>query len=236
MRFPTIDLQERLLRNGGGLPRGLFRQNYYRSKRSQGVTPGASDPIMRLVEELRHMLRDLTNLNVRQPSHMAPPFRAVQFTYQVALETVLTEPVPIPINGNLLVPAGTIAVLNFVSWSQSPTPAGATVPPAWDIAGGAAATEGLLSILRNGSTIPGLDAISPAITVGINQLSGVDYTVQEGHVPPLPVMPTTLYQGDSLSWFATAPSGGRYWLQVSGYTYPIEVDGDGVRGTLADRG
>lgn len=236
MRFPTIDLQERLLRNGGALPRGLFRQNYYRSKRGHGITPGATDPILRLVEELRHMLRDLTNLNVRQPSHMAPPFRAVQFTYQTIVNNVFTEPQPIPINGNLTVPAGTIAVLNYVSWVQSPTNAGATVPPAWPIAGGSVPTEGVLSMVRNGSTIPGLDEISPSIVVGANLLAGTDYTVQEGITPPLPIMPVTLYQGDALAWFATAPSGGQYWLQVSGYTYPIEVDGDGVRGTLADRG
>lgn len=235
-RFPTPDLTERLLLNGGRLPAGLFRSNYYRSKRSRGITPAAMDPIVRLVEELRHMLRDLTNLNVRQPSHMAPPFRATQWTYQVLFDSTLpAEFITIPINGNEVVPNGSIAVLQSVIWCQSPADTGTRAPSQWDTPG-SVVTTGKLTLLRNGSALPGYLSLAPSLAVGLQQLSGSDFLVQQGGPPSPPTVPVTLYPADSLSWRADYPGVGQFYLQVSGYLYPIELDGDGVRGTLADRG
>ena len=234
-RFPTQDLTQRLLQNGGRVPYGLFRPNQWRA-RPRGQAPGGSDPISRLVAELRHMLRDLTNLNVRQPSHMAPPFRAQQFSYQVYLDVDVTDPVTIPISGNTVIPTGSLGVLASVMFIGIPPYAsGSIISPLW---GEVATTPTTLTILRNSQAISGLDAIKPSFTRG-NQPSSVpsvDFNVQNATMPPLPMIPVPLLQGDSLSYTAAGFGTANCYLQVMGYTYPIEHDGDGVRGTLADRG
>ena len=233
-RFPTQDLTQRLLQNGGRVPYGLFRPNQWRALPKKAA-PGGVDPIARLVAELRHMLRDLTNLNVRQPSHMAPPFRAQQWSYQVYLAADATDPVIIPISGNEVIPTGSLGVISSIMYVGIPAYASAsTLAPLW---GEAAAEPAILTVMRNGQAISGLDRIRPSFTRGNQQsVGGVDFNVQTATMPPLPIIPVTLLQGDSLSYTTTNLGAGNAYLQIMGYTYPIEHDGDGVRGTLADRG
>lgn len=232
-RFPTQDLTQRLLQNGGRVPYGLFRPNQWRA-RPRAAAPGGADPISRLIAELRHMLRDLTNLNVRQPSHMAPPFRAQQFSYQVYLDTDVTDPVTIPIGGNAVIPTGSLGVLSSVMFIGIPPYAsGSILSPLW---GEAATTPCTLTLLRNSQALSGLEAVKPAFTRGNQANIAVDFNVQLATMPPLPIIPVPLLQGDSLTYTATGFGTANCYLQVMGYTYPIEHDGDGVRGTLADRG
>jgi len=232
-RFPTQDLQQRLLQNGGRVPYGLFRPNQWRAGKSK-IPPGANDPIKRLVEEFRAMLRDLTNLNVRQPSHMAPPFRAQQFTFQQWQNASVLDPFIVPIGGNLQVPIGSIAVVNFVGFVATTTFGGINTAPHWGEAGN---DPTFLTLLRNGQTIPGWEAILPSISNGA-QLDNlvVNFTTQNGMTPIVPTVPITLLQQDSLAFTTSLSVVGDTYLTISGYTYPIEQDGDGVRGTIADRG
>lgn len=234
MKFPTQDLTQRLLQNGGRVPFGLFRPNQWRA-RPRNPSAGPVDQVARLIAELRNMLRDLTNLNVRQPSHMAPPFRAQQWSYQVYLDTDATDPVTIPIGGNSVVPTGSLGVIVSLMYvGIPPYSSGSILSPLW---GEAAAVPATLTLYRNSQAISGLDAIRPSFTRG-NQASvgGVDFNVQTATMPPLPIIPVPLLQGDSLTYTTTNLGTGNAYLQVMGYTYPIEHDGDGVRGTLADRG
>lgn len=231
-RFPTPDLPQRLLNNGGRVPSGLFRPNYYRGDRRRG--PGtADDPIARLVQEFRDMLRDLTNLNVRQPSHMAPPFRGQQWLYQFMVNGGSVTPVVVPINGNQTVPNGSLCVLSWIAFNLTTTfnSPGTTVP-AWGETGVSPIT---ISILKNGNALPGLNALRPSYTVGAQQDSAPDFQIETTTLPNPPIVPVTLIAGDELSWRGAAGNGD-FYVQMSGWLYPVEVDADGIRGTLADRG
>lgn len=237
-RFPTPDLQHRLLGNGGRIPSGLFRPNYYRSKRSRAnpaLAALAANPTLQYeLEALRNMLRDLTNLNVRQPSHMAPPFRATQFLFQQFLSATNVDPVTIPLNGNDFVPIGSNAVIYWVSYAMAPVFNGTNTIPAW---GETAASQLPLSIQRNGQPLPGLGRLLPTYQHGVQVTSGADFLTQWSGPPAPPLIPIPLVQGDALSFTNVIGGGtGEAYFQVAGYIYPIEIDGDGVRGTLADRG
>lgn len=231
-RFPTQDLTQRLNANGGRVPYGIWRPNQWRARRGRG--PGPEDPIDRLVREFRVMLRDLTNLNVRQPSHMAPPFRSEPFLYQTLWQSAGAGEQVIPINGNLNVPPGTNGVLTYVSYAfsgNSSFNAGTSVP-AWGETGSSTIP---MTIRRNGLAIGAYQGMLPTYETGLQQNVGVDYAVHSVVVPQVPTIPVPLNQGDFLTFDLNIVSGFAY-LQFAGYIYPIEVDGDGVRGTLADRG
>jgi hypothetical protein len=230
-RFPTADLQQRLLGNGGALPSGLFRPNYYRRKRPRGARPPYDPNLPYQMEELGRLLRNLTNINVRQPSHMAPPFRATQFLFQTFLPGTV-DAGTIPVNGNDSVPSGSLGILTHVLFTAGGSFQGSPTFPHW---GEDAGTGSTLSLMRNGVAIPSFSAVRPSMTVGIQQGIGADFWNSLCVLPPAPMVPVPLLQGDVLS-FETNLVGGSGYLQVSGYTFPIELDGDGVRGTLADRG
>lgn len=230
VRFPTQDLVQRLAQNGGRIPYGLFRPNQWNAKPRRGYGP--EDPIDRLVKELRAMLRDLTNINVRQPSHMAPPFRSEPWIYQ-ATTTGVTEEQVIRINSNSNVPVGSNGVLTHVSYVLSAEFNAGLLVPAWGETG---ASTLPLTVRKNGLSIPALNALLPAYDHGAQVNTGLDYVTQNAAIPQIPIPPIPLNQGDFLTWFVPSLGTGRAWLQFAGYTYPIEVDGDGVRGTLADRG
>lgn len=237
-RFPTPDLQQRLLGNGGRVPNGLFRPNYYRSKRSRAnpaaAALAANPTLLYELDALRNMLRDLTNVNVRQPSHLAPPFRATQFLFQTFLNATNVDPVTITMNGNDAVPIGSNAVVYWVSYVFGPTFNGVNTVPAW---GETFASTLPLQMQRNGQAIPGLGALLPAYQHGVQISSGADYNTQWSGPPAPPLIPIPLLQGDSISFTNVIGGGtGEAYFQVAGYIYPIEIDGDGVRGTLADRG
>lgn len=232
MKLPTSDLPERLLQNGGRVPPGLFRENQKRAL--LGGAPPQIDPMDLLVAKLRDMLRDLTNLNVRQPSTLAPPFRAQQFVFQTLLPATNNDPVAIPIGGELIVPAGVRAVVNFVSFTMGPaTPTTPTVPDPWGETG---ANPSTLTILRNGIALPGMLDLLPSMLHGVQAAVGPDFALTYSLVPGVPFIPIALTQGDALAFTNQVTSVGMCYLQVAGYTYPIEEDVDGVRGTLADRG
>lgn len=241
MRFPTPDLQQRLLGNGGRVPSGLFRPNYYRQKRRGGIggpsslaAAAASDPVLQMqLEALRAMLRDLTNINVRQPSHMAPPFRATQFLFQTYLQASNAEPVTIPINGNSAVPVGTNAVIYWIDYSLGAGFNTTLTVPGWGETG---ANQLPVTIYKNSQAIPGLSSLLPRYTMGVQLTSGADFLVQQRGPAAVPLIPVTLQQGDALAFTNDVGGTGEAYLQIAGYTYPIEVDGDGIRGTLADRG
>lgn len=230
-RFPTQDLTERILRNGGKIPYGLFRPNMMRVRK--GRPPAADDLVDRVVKAMRAMLRDLTNINVRQPSHMAPPFRAVQWISQIiSIDGSVTAGI-IPINGNDAVSPGSIAVMSWLSYSVTPDIVGTNFVPAWGESG---ATPLTLQVLRNGLPLPGLNALLPSYTLELDVTTGANRNHQSGGPPPVPIIPVTLQPGDTLSFTLVPTIVGTMYLQFAGYSYPTELEGDGVRGTLADRG
>lgn len=237
MKLPTGELSQRLLQNGGRVPYGLFRPNVHRALRSIGDPP--TDPIAILVARLREMLRDLTNINVRQPSHMAPTFRSIPFFFQERYTTTVGEQtVAVPINGNLLVPPGTNAVLNFVQVEAVPELGlvGNTPIEPW------ADPNRIVSLRVNSNGAPGFDGIRPSFTGTYTLGDGVggQFFGVQGRVERMPLAPLLLKQGDALSFAYNNPTTGQHefllYVQLAGYLYPVENEEDGLRGTLADRG
>lgn len=233
-RFPTPDLVERLTGFGGRVDPGLFARNYYRGdnrKRKRGG--GGGDPISRAIALLHELYRNSV-LNVRTPSHIAPPFRAEQFTFQAVFSVTLgaAEQV-IAFNGNPSIAEGVNGVVSFINVTWGSQNRDVLSNP-WAFGGG---TPALFTFKKNGSTIPGLGQLKPAYTFGeaLNDIAGTN--IVQGTIPFPFVVPIQLKAGDVMSVAYNGFGGavGDAAVQVAGYTYPIEVESDGIRGTLADR-
>lgn len=244
-QFPTNDFQRRLLNNGGPIPgeRGLYPQNLRRAPREpRAPIDGTADAISRLVAALR----DMTNLNVRQPSHLAPPYRAQAFTWQAAYSVAggagNASPLVVTFNGNETVPQGMNAVVSwwYVTCNYRVDTAVAARVDLWS-------AFGFTTLDLNGSPVPGYANIRPATTTGVMEwtqqaaLGDTIAGVMTANIPfPPMTAPINLKPLDRLSIFydnATAGVADAYMtFQVAGYMYPQELTADGVRGTLADRG
>lgn len=247
-QLPQADLQRRLLGNGGPIPgaRGLFPQD--RRPPPDGTGPELPDWLDPLAVLIAERLRDAPNLNGRQPSHLAPPFRAWPFVSTF----VVTQPiapaanalVTVDFNGNVAVPEGTNGVLQGI-YTAPVIPgdgAGSTAddwrrqiidPQTNDYFG--------WSLLRNGIPMPGFFRLPAGIIFGnlATQGSGAVVTTQTDTTGLQVPAPPTLRAGDTLTfelfattWTAVFP----LHVQVVGYLYPLEMDGDGIAGTVVDRG
>lgn len=226
MRLPTGDLSQRLLQNGGRQPGGLFRPGQVAAREVAGA--GAE------LEQLRAMLRELVNVNVRPPSHIAPPFRSEPWLHQAFYSaSATTQSGAVTFNGNAAVPNGFNAVVQAVQFFAAIDAAQANGPPVWT-------QDVSLRVLVDGNGVPGLNAMRPAffywapapVPPGERIFTGCD-------IPPPALSPLPLRAGQSLSYVVTNSNAGAAtftaFVQVFGYVYPIEVDDDGIRGTLADR-
>lgn len=229
---PTPDLQRRLLGNGGPIPgqRGLWPEN----RKPREAPPGAELPawLDPLAIAIAERLRDAPNLNVRPPSHIAAPFRAVPFVWTNvpgAAETV------VDFGGNTQVPEGCNAVIHTVKAVYIfPTDSGANFPIT-PIIDPTQPTYYGWSLLRNGIPMPGFFNRTIGLEVGnIAPLGTGDATTLTRVVVPQ-VAPPTLRAGDVLT-FAITNGALDWFVQVAGYLYYLENDGDGIAGTVVDRG
>lgn len=230
MQEPTGDLQRRLLQNGGRVAPGLFR----RPNRALQQPKSAPD----VFGQLRALLRDLVNVNVRKPSHVDAPFRAQSWLHQLfyANSATTAADVAVPFNGNAAVPNGWLAVIRGVQFFAAIDGSQSAGPNPW-----AVPADRFLRVKVNGRALPGMAQILPSAT-----LTGIVTTaapaVHRGcTIPPPELAPVTLRPGDRLTYDqrnSGTVGAGTYttFVQLFGYLYPIELDDDdGVRGTLADR-
>ena len=190
---------------------------------------GACDYIL---QGLSREFRDAIGLNVRQPSSNVPPFRAQQWTYDVA--------------GSLAGAASTTASIFFRS-GQTEVPEGVNGIMANVDFYFEATNQGALNNIRlfqasvslNGQVIPGLESLSAGgITLEtITDAAGSDAVGSDFPGGRL-FVPVKLKSGDAMSFTVTNAGGvtGGFRFLFAGWFYPIEVDADGVLGTVADRG
>lgn len=238
----TPDFIQRIEGVGGPVSKGLFPNNYW-SATGAGTRDGrrmlrrppeskvACDYILRGLAE---QFRDALGLNVRQPSSNVPPFRATQWTrrdaFSVAAAGSITRSIGFD-NTNVAteVGEGVNGVLTmFRAWIFSDNQGGLVTPSAAS-----------MTLFLNGVTPPGFR------NVAVGFLASETITDADGSdtfgaiVEPFEVLvPLKLKTGDSLT-FTLFGGGGEQQnvaFQAAGWFYPIEVDADGVLGTVADRG
>lgn len=231
----SSDFVERVLATPGSrVPQGLFPRTSM-GRKSKGFPAGPAH----FIEMLREMLRDLTNLNVRQPSTLAPPFRADNFYYRLGGSfAVPGTPVNVVTWGSpsqTFVPQGQNAVVSAITLLVAQIPTNTVLNDLMDVSG-FYANPSRLSVFKNGSGLPGLQG-RVATMIDSNEIPGAANTQYLSPHQFMPLSaPLALTQGDVLTFQVSAPViSGAFLVEMSGYLYPIELDGDGVRGTLADR-
>ena len=243
MRGPGVpgppDFVERIDSAGGRPARGLCLPNYYRpggrtkaSRLARGRIPFAAIDV--LTQRLDRLLRDTVGMNVRQPSSNVPPFRAQQWTrldaFSVAAAGSITRSIGFDnTNTPTPVPEGVNGVMTmFRAWIYSDNQ-GVLVTP------GAAS----MSLFVNGATPAGFRnvAVGFIATETITDAAGSD--TFGAIVEPFEVLvPLKLMTGDVLTFTLFGGGGAQQNVafQASGWFYPIEVEADGILGTVADRG
>lgn len=209
------------------------------SKPGRGASglPSLSLDQLAMIDALAQMLRSLTNVNVRQPSTQEAPFRASNFYFRSGgnLAVPFLSPTAITFNGNVRVPAGSNVVIKSLELYVSQPSSGTTLIDMLDIDAGFA-NPTRLNVFLNGARLSG-DGRVATLFQSQTIIGAAETTYQFPHrMVPL-WAPIPLSEGDSLAFTVTTPTlGGLWFVEASGYIYPIEVEADGVRGTLADRG
>lgn len=234
----SMDLAQRILETPGNVtPRGLFDMPVL-----PPPTGKQSD-----VSALRKMLRNLV-MNVRQPSTQAAPFRSTNFYFRhgAAFDGIspFTISATVTFGGNVTVPIGTNVVITDVNLTCSRTVGTGTGDPyALSQLG---VDPARLALLVNGVALPGFEN-GGRMTAGFwaqsffpvsaadNRFSGY---VRSNIMPlgaPIPLRAGDVVTARATSSGVASDSQIVAQIEVAGYMYPIEVDEDGVRGTLADR-
>lgn len=237
------DLVERLGKAAGGYPdqRGLYLPNYYVPVPGEGERGEAEPPVPPewrwlveyAVELLMRKLRFANpGINVRLPSHHAAPFRAIMWTFETDAEVLSGAPLnaTVEFNGQAVVPEGVRGVVADLGFWVYPTDLDNIVDDPLDAA---------FTLTRQGLAVPGLLDIRPGVVVGeqITDAGGSD-DVWAAITSPRIVAPVSIEPGDVLAVRVTRTSLQplRAVVRLQGYLYPIEVEGDGIVGTMADRG
>lgn len=239
---------------GHPAPRGAAPYRYYnptgRRRIVRGVTRGEAPartptaPIDGAVKTMAlaiaQVLNDMVGINVRQPSSHAPPFRARQWddsrNFTIALAGA-TFPIHFFPGGastpaNTVVPPGVRGVLfNLEVYAALGVAAAATAQPF---------LNAKYSLLKNNQVVSGFDTLACAsFTVDqITDAAGADLRGAGQVTPSKVLVPVQLVEGDTLSLFSTGSGATAYngLLRASGWFYPVELQGDNIVGTMADRG
>lgn len=236
------DFVQRIDQVAGRTPdAGLFPNNYWtpgrRVRQMARRIPKAS--IQFLLDHLDRRLRDVLGLNVRQPSSNVPPFRAQQILFNTSATildgTALNVGPPVQAGATLFgpaqreVPEGLRGVLSVIQWGIWTETAAALV---------STDTTGIpvLTVRKNNVEVPGFVGIIPQMSTFETPV-----TTSSGFFgPPFEALvPIKLDPGDTIQFVTNTNSTGEdisYMLRAIGWIYPIEVEADGVLGTLADRG
>jgi hypothetical protein len=246
--FPGApDFVQNLHENGAGRNghqgQGLFLKNYWRTRRrgrrnGVGIAPDLRALVDYGIAELMRRLRfENPGLNVRLPSHINPPFRAQQWTFQalnlVPSPSILVQFLTVSFGGNLFVPEGLRGVLSSVDFYGD--------DPDSDSAVRRIPTDTQLTLYLNGQAVPGWNAVSPGFgfAESVTDIAGFENKVILFPSPKV-VSPINIEAGDTLQFAVVNLIAGNGFpivhLNLAGYLYPIEVEADGIVGTLADRG
>ena len=232
------DFVERVLATPGSrIPQGLF------PRQSIGRKAGPESGLT----ALRNMLRNLI-LNVRQPSTQAAPFRSSNFYFRFAAPfdglSPFTITTTVNFGGNVSVPEGVNAVITDCNLTCSRNVGQSAGDPYAMSQFGEDPCR--LALLVNGLVLPGFEN-GGRMTAGLwvqsafpvsaadNRFSGF---VRANIMPlgaPIPLRPGDVVTARATSTGTPNDAQITAFIEIGGYTYPIEVDGDGVRGTLADR-
>lgn len=235
------DFQSRQSTAGGALrgARGTHPRNYWTPvpggrEPGRGVPIGVpADAIRYLLAGLDRVLHDAVGINVRQPSSNVPPFRAQQWSFDSILTVTAASTATLAVNfrpGQTIVPDGVRGVVSELHFYVIDADQAAAALPA---------LESITSFLTKvGSTVPGFEDMSPG---GITLETITDATGSNSYGSDFPgqrvVVPIKLEPDDTLTLSVT--NGNANTVQVRflllGWFYPIEVEADGVVGTLADR-
>lgn len=219
--------------------RGLFLQNYWRplpGRRQQfPISPNMRAIIDYAVSAMMSALRyDNPGINVRLPSHINPPFRSVQFTFQQQITMgglATATPVTVLFNGQDVVPEGVQGVINRIGFHVFPD----------DIDTNANLQNGRLTISKNSVPVPGYSSLRAGFTMQESITDGAGAQIEGANIPSSEVsVPIHLRPGDFLETLAgqAAIVATDYdaIITLQGWLYPIEVEADGIFGTMADRG
>lgn len=232
-----MDVAQRILETPGARRvNGLFDMPVLPPRGAPPVPPPAG--LGPLIDALRAMLRDLTFVNVRMPSTLAPPFRSLNFYFKtgVSFALGLTQTTTVLFNGNSSVPTGTNAVITSARmWVGLVSPIAVAAADPLDMAT-TWVNASRCSLLVNGSAVAGFqDRIADAYEVA--EIPGVaNLSVGVNHLMTPLAAPIPLNAGDVVTMSATVPSLAlNCLLEVTGYLYPTEITADGIRGTMADR-
>ena len=171
-------------------------------------------------------------INVRLPSHVNPPFRSVQFTFQqITSVTAATTSTTVTFNGQSVVPDGVRGVVSRMSFEVAQDNIDVLTFP----------QRARLTVVKNDQALPGFLDLIPGFT-RLEELTDVSGAQIEGASisSPAIVSPITLEPGDRLqTQLRQIPVVGvafDAYVTLQGWLYPIEVEADGIVGTLADRG
>lgn len=236
----SSDVVERTLRTpGSNTPAGLF--NPLPMTERPGALPPLAPDMTALVDALRRMLRDITSVNVRQPSTLAPPFRALNWYSRQGFAFSATGPITgtISFNGNQTVPQGVNAVITHVRFQVALDPNSNTLTDPLDIANAFLAPS-FMSLLVDGVVVPGFsrriaEVVQLTTAIGLNEvIVGLNHLMMPLAAPiALQAGSVVTFEADTNPAFVLLLAG---LVEATGYLYPIEMSADGVRGTLADRG
>ena len=239
----TSRLAGELGASGHPSARGLIPQNYYRTTRGRGGRGGrgvrdipaqwltlVDYAVARLIHSLRYKN---PGINVRLPSHIHPPFRAVQFSFfQVQTAGAVPVTTQVTFNGQSVVPEGVQGVVSTLEVKATSNDQDTTVDP----------TTVRFGINKNGLAVPGFLTIDGRVGFtqqeSVTDIGGAEIRGANFEGPKI-VSPIKLAPGDTLTTTIQLSGGAtalRTLVFLAGWLYPIEVEADGIVGTLADRG
>jgi len=236
------DFTSRLI-HPGGTPRSAAEAgtpNYYaRGRGEAGPTVRAPDrnltdgDVQALALAMAKVLSSQIGMNVRQPSSNVPPFRAVQWSFDIEIATGIaattTSTIFFSLPGNAAVALGQRGVIASLDWNYLGEDIN-TIPNTAVIVG---------DLRKNGSIVPGYADLRPgAITLEtITDASGSN-SIGSDVSGERALVPVKLEPGDTLSFSVSNANAVAVQtrLFIGGWFYPIEVQEENILGTVADRG
>jgi len=236
------DFQSRLI-HPGGTPRSAAEAgtpNYYaRGRGEAGRTIRAparnltDADVEALAMAMAKVMSSQIGMNVRQPSSNVPPFRAVQWSFDIEIVTLnaatTTSTIFFSLPSTAAVALGQRGVIASLDWNYLGEDVN-TIPNTAVIVG---------DLRKNGSIVPGYADLRPgAITLEtITDASGSNAIGSDVSGERV-LVPVKLEPGDTLSFSVSNTTGVTVTtrLFVAGWFYPIEVQEENILGTVADRG
>lgn len=242
-RQSSPDLVRRLLGVGAKPPQD-GQANYYAPLRE--VADALNKPMAisdascnQLALTLARMLNNAIGINVRLPSHIAPPFRSIQWLDSRVVQVGVGLAIPntnLSFNGTsggITVPEGMRGVLVVAQWFAWPEDQDQG-------AGISYQTVPVMNIAKNGIPQNGWGGIQAAMQLTESVTIATGASLQGTVITPFEAPGhINLEAGDTIQFATSTNLTGvilRGMFRVAGWLYPIEVQGENIVGTVADRG